>query len=327
MAKIFVSYRRQDSPYVALALKDRLERQFGQDSVFLDIDNIPLGMDFREHIDRAVQQCDVMLVLIGDAWLAVMPDKDRNRLFDPQDFVRTEIEAALRRSIPIVPVLVENAKMPGAEDLPPSIQNLIYRNAAEVRAGLDFNSHMTRLSDNLGRLFPTPRLGMTTESEEHAPEPPSVVLRLNNGVKPSFTLFHHGLPTIYRVDGRIVEHVDGTQSQQPAPFRCEVQRGGIVGGWDVEFQDGDWANVILGSFEDVFPASSKGLTATQSWTPIGKNLVIRRGKMGQHVRVPDSGAIVEVIIRTKPRLATPVSPMRLRVARTGDTAIVTQQDG
>ena len=121
MARIFVSYRRQDSPYVAAVLKDRLERQFGEHSVFLDIDNIPIGADFREHIDLAVQQCDVMLVLIADAWLKVMPGKERNRLFDPQDFVRAEIEAAFRRTIPIVPVLAENAQMPSPEDLPQSI--------------------------------------------------------------------------------------------------------------------------------------------------------------------------------------------------------------
>ena len=147
MATIFVSYRRQDSPYVAAVLKDRFERQFGEQSVFLDIDNIPIGADFREHIDLAVQQCDVMLVLIGDVWLRVMPGKERNRLFEPRDFVRAEIEAAFRRAIPIVPVLVEDAEMPSAEDVPESIQELIYRNSPELRAGRDFNSHF----DSFGR--------------------------------------------------------------------------------------------------------------------------------------------------------------------------------
>ena len=153
MAKIFVSYRRQDSPYVAQALKDRLEQQFGQHSVFLDIDNIPIGVDFREHIDLAVRQCDVMLVLIGDRWLSVTPGNERNRLFDPQDFVRAEIEAALRRTIRIVPLLADNARMPTTADLPSSIQDLIYRNSAELRAGRDFNSQMTRLIEGLAQLF------------------------------------------------------------------------------------------------------------------------------------------------------------------------------
>ena len=108
-----------------------------------------------EHIDLAVQQCDVMLVLIGDEWLTVRMGKERNRLFDPQDFVRAEIEAAFHRAIPVIPVLVENAEMPAEEHLPGSIRNLIYRNSAELRAGRDFNSQMARLVEGLGQFFQT----------------------------------------------------------------------------------------------------------------------------------------------------------------------------
>jgi len=159
MAKMFVSYRRQDTPYVAQALKDRLEERFGKGSVFLDIDNIPFGVDFREHIDRAVQQCDVMLVLIGDAWLSPASGQTTSRLFAAQDFVRTEIESALKRSIPIVPLLAESAEMPNADELPDSIKNFVYRNAAELRAGRDFNSHMTRLVESLEQSFRGTPLG------------------------------------------------------------------------------------------------------------------------------------------------------------------------
>ncbi|MFO0918635.1 MAG: toll/interleukin-1 receptor domain-containing protein [Planctomycetaceae bacterium] len=68
MAKIFISYRRDDSGYIALMLRDKLEERFGRQSVYLDIDNIPFGIDFRDHIDSAVSQCDVMLAVIGSAW-------------------------------------------------------------------------------------------------------------------------------------------------------------------------------------------------------------------------------------------------------------------
>ena len=159
MAKIFVSYRRQDSPYVALTLKARLEERFGKQSVFLDIDNIPMGVDFRKHIDLAVKQCDVMLVIIGDSWLRVMPGRQQNRLFDPQDFVRAEIEAALRREIPIIPVLVEAAEMPSAEDLPESIRELIFRHSTVLRAERDFDSQMERLIEGVdGLLNPVPEV-------------------------------------------------------------------------------------------------------------------------------------------------------------------------
>lgn len=153
MAKLFVSYRRQDSAYVALTLKERLERHFGENSVFFDIDNIPLGGDFRKYIEMAVEQCDVLLVLIGDGWLAVQDNKVQNRLFEPRDYVRIEIEAGLRRGIPVIPVLVENAQIPRAEDVPESIQDLIFRNSAELRAGRDFYDHMTRLVESLSRLL------------------------------------------------------------------------------------------------------------------------------------------------------------------------------
>jgi hypothetical protein len=155
------------------------------------------------------------------------------------------------------------------------------------------------------------------------PKPASLTLTLNNGAKPSVTLTNHGGATTYRVDGRIVSHVDGTQSPQPTVFRSQLQPGGIAGGWDVELRDGDWANVILGSLEDVLPASSAGLTPVQAWTPVGKVLVIRRGKMGQHVRVPDTGAIVELTIKATPPLAEPIGPRLFRVVRNGDVATIT----
>ena len=79
---IFVSYRRQDSSYIAVTLKERIERRFGVDSVFFDIDNIPIGADFRKHIEAAVSQCQALLVVIGDKWLARVERTGTNRLFD-----------------------------------------------------------------------------------------------------------------------------------------------------------------------------------------------------------------------------------------------------
>jgi hypothetical protein len=148
-------------------------------------------------------------------------------------------------------------------------------------------------------------------------KPASPTLILNNGTKPSVTLTNHGGATTYRADGRIVSHVDGTQSPQPTVFRCQLQVG------DVVLQDGEWANIILGSLEDVLPASSTGLTPVQAWTPVGKMLVIRRGWMGEHVRVPDTGAIVELTKATPP-LAEPIGPRLFRVVRNGDVATVTR---
>ena len=89
---IFISYRRVDTPHVAGRLFDRLEARFGTGNVFMDVDSIPLGVDFRAHLDEAVGRCDVLLAVIGDSWLESR-DGER-RLDDASDFVRIEIESA-----------------------------------------------------------------------------------------------------------------------------------------------------------------------------------------------------------------------------------------
>ncbi|HLM02337.1 MAG TPA: toll/interleukin-1 receptor domain-containing protein, partial [Pyrinomonadaceae bacterium] len=143
----------RDSAYVAASLSEKLQQHFGQDSVFYDIDNIPLGVDFRDHIEAAVGQCDVLLVIIGEEWVTAVDRTGKRRLDNPRDFVRVEIESALKRNIPIIPVLVDEAQMPPPDDLPESIQIIVYRNAAEIRAGSDFRQHIERLIHGLGMLF------------------------------------------------------------------------------------------------------------------------------------------------------------------------------
>jgi len=145
MTKIFISYRRDDSSYIAGMINERLEKHFGPNSVFLDIDSIPLGLDFRKHISDSVEQCNVLLALIGDLWINSTNDQGSRRLDDPTDFVRLEVESALKRDIPVIPVLVGKARMPSATELPSSLQELAFRNAAEVRAGRDLQEHLTRL--------------------------------------------------------------------------------------------------------------------------------------------------------------------------------------
>src|SRR4051794_15294943 len=114
MPKIFISYRREDGAYVAGMLRDELQQRFGPGSVFLDVDNIPFGVDFRDHINRAVGQCDILLALIGDRWFGAGSNGQR-RIDSPTDFVRLELEAALSRRIPTIPVLTNYSKMPAPE--------------------------------------------------------------------------------------------------------------------------------------------------------------------------------------------------------------------
>jgi hypothetical protein len=153
---IFVSYRRSDSADAAGRLYDRLEARLGRDNVFMD-DSIPLGVDFRQYLNDAVGRCGVLLAVIGDRWLEARfedgPNQGQRRLEDPRDFVRIEIEAALARGIPVVPVLVGRASMPREENLPDGLKELTYRNATELRAGPDFPAQVDRLIRGIERLL------------------------------------------------------------------------------------------------------------------------------------------------------------------------------
>lgn len=149
MPRIFISYRRDDTGYIAGMLAERLEEVFGKEAVFIDVDAIPLGVDFREYLNQAVAKSDLMLALIGDDWLNVKNTQGSRRLDDPADFVRIEIEAALKQKIPVIPVLLAQANMPLESELPPSLQSLAFRNAAEIRSGRDLNHHIEQLIKGL----------------------------------------------------------------------------------------------------------------------------------------------------------------------------------
>lgn len=144
MSKIVVSYRRSDSQVVAGRIVDRLIAHFGERAVFMDVDNVPFGVDFRDHIKFVLSQASVMLAVIGPDWLGVAPDESR-RIDDQEDPVRVEIETALRQKLCLIPVLVDSASMPKASMLPESMRGLAFVNAAPIDSGRDFRTHIERL--------------------------------------------------------------------------------------------------------------------------------------------------------------------------------------
>jgi hypothetical protein len=89
--RIFISYRRADTPHVAGRLFDRLEARFGAGNVFMDVDSIEPGLDFAETIEEAVGSCDVLLALIGPRWVDALDERGRRRLEAADDFVALEI--------------------------------------------------------------------------------------------------------------------------------------------------------------------------------------------------------------------------------------------
>lgn len=132
MSRIFISYRRDDSAGYTGRVYDRLAEEYGSESIFMDVDTIPPGVDFKRYIESHVAACNVMLVMIGKQWTSITDAQGQRRLDNPGDFVRLEIASALRREIPVVPVLVRGATMPGSDELPDDLQGLLWRNGVTV---------------------------------------------------------------------------------------------------------------------------------------------------------------------------------------------------
>jgi hypothetical protein len=132
MGAIFISYRRDDSAGYAGRLYGRLTARFVSKRIFMDVHAIDPGVDFVEAIKREMADCDVVVAVIGRDWLGSTDKLGRRRLDQSDDYVRSEIEAALAADIPIVPVLVDGAEMPHPDELPTSISAFARRNAIAV---------------------------------------------------------------------------------------------------------------------------------------------------------------------------------------------------
>ena len=173
--RLFLSYRREDSAGHAGRLADHLLDRFGQGSVFMDVESLEAGIDFAEAIERAINEADAVLVVIGPGWLDAASSSGSRRLDESEDFVRREIEAALTSDVRVIPVLVGGAVMPAEEDLPPSVAGLTRRNALELldrrwREDVDALVDVVegRERGRLGNLpaQPTPFLGRERELAE-----------------------------------------------------------------------------------------------------------------------------------------------------------------
>jgi len=152
MSRIFISYRREDSAGEAGWLAEYLIRRFGSDRVFLDIDAIDPGTDFDRVLTSSLQDTAAMLVVIGPRWTALAKTDGSRRLDDPNDYVRREVEAALRRDIPVVPVLIQGAALPKKDDLPESLAPLVKRQAVTLDHA-EFRDDADHLCDRLAKVI------------------------------------------------------------------------------------------------------------------------------------------------------------------------------
>jgi hypothetical protein len=146
--KIFISYRREDSIDATDRIYERLALHFGAANVFMDVDAIPPGTDYRQYLHDSVSASAAMLVVIGHHWTSVRGKGLmfwRQRLYDPSDWVRIEIEMAIKHGIPIIPVLVGQSVLPPARSLPESIRPILNFQTTEVRPGRHFTEHIQKL--------------------------------------------------------------------------------------------------------------------------------------------------------------------------------------
>lgn len=168
--RIFVSYRRADTQQAAGRLADDLGHHFGGDKVFRDVENIGLGLDFSEALNRELESCGVMLTLIGAKWLSVTDEAGARRLDNPDDWIRQEIATALRRNIRVVPVLIDGATLPAADALPDELRALVRRQGLEL-ADARWRGDVARLIETLERLPGLERPVVTPQSVAPAPAP------------------------------------------------------------------------------------------------------------------------------------------------------------
>lgn len=129
---LFLSYRREDSAGHTGRLHDKLAQRWGADRLFWDIDSIAPGEDFVEAIDRTLDQCRLVIVVIGPRWLDVVTEEGLRRIDDAADYHRQEILRAIERRIRLMPVLVGGARMPKPSALPAPLQTLARRHAFEI---------------------------------------------------------------------------------------------------------------------------------------------------------------------------------------------------
>lgn len=130
---VFISYRRADEPGLSRAIYEGLKAELGEEHVFFDVGDIEAGTDWQQEITQALENSVMLLVLIGPKWLNVKNEQGRRKLDAPKDTVRFEIATALRRAIPIVPVLLESSKLPSETELPRSLKGILRVQAYEVR--------------------------------------------------------------------------------------------------------------------------------------------------------------------------------------------------
>jgi len=169
---IFISYRRDDAAGHAGRLCDRLEQYFPR-CVFMDVNGISPGTNFVRALEQKLASCHVLVVVIGKSWLSITNERVGR---DEPDHARIEVATALGKGVPVIPVLVQGARMPSPGQLPADLKSLSDYNALEITEP-DFRSDVRRLADAIAQLYPPPKTKTTTPKADPTfltqPPPPT----------------------------------------------------------------------------------------------------------------------------------------------------------
>jgi TIR domain len=144
MPIIVISYRRQDSNDIARRIYEQLKANYGEKSVYIDIESIQPSADYRVHIRQTLERALVMLAVVGTEWRGVRADGSA-RIFEPDDPVGDEVETMLANRRAVMPVLVNGAGMPTEIEIPDSLRPFRYLHAIAVRSGDEFSSDIKRV--------------------------------------------------------------------------------------------------------------------------------------------------------------------------------------
>jgi formylglycine-generating enzyme required for sulfatase activity len=194
----------------------------------MDVDTIPLGADFVKVLDEEIATCSVLLAIISPGWVDDRDENGDRRLEKPNDFVRIEISTALKRDIPVIPILLEGARVPMADQLPDDLKELALRQGLEVRHA-SFASDMDRLISRL-KSVPAPPQGSPTEP------PPVDRYRAEGRIRVDATIIH-GAPDGWFLPGN--GKIEWFQDYENGPDMVVVPSGSFVMGSPENEQGGD----------------------------------------------------------------------------------------
>jgi TIR domain len=284
---VFISYRREDSSGVAGRISDRLRKRLGPKNIFFDREDLKAGREWREELAERVGACKALVAIIGKRWNPTSDKPGEHRLDDPDDTVRIEIETALDRGVPVIPVLVDSAALPKREELPESMRRLLdwqSLDIAETRFDYDVEKLYRTLSPLVGpaslmRRLRTPAL-ITSAGVLAA----SLIVEFRSTLESIWVALSTGQTETASVDSvqlqRVGPPLPGTFLAGDQPAQIQLELTYVLHSADQAF---------LAVYAEEFRGSSNGCDGPHQ-TNGGATIPIIRGEHFASIKIPWPGS-------------------------------------